>query len=210
MAVSFELGALRRALPAVLFCYFCVLPACGSGPVHGRADGAGDLGPGDSAVEHVAPDSADAAIDTLVAGPDAGADARDVASDAPDAPDAPDASDAGRDVRPDVVDASVEATPDVGNPCLVDCTHLPHVRPGAVSGCNAAGICVVPFGSCEAGFDHCSSNPNDGCEADRSTNATCGSCFTSCYPPSLTCVSQAGGHSCARISASPFPVNCQG
>ena len=207
MKVSFELGALRRALPGVLLCYFCVLPACGRGPVHGGAGGAGgagDAGPGDGAVGDVAPDPADAAIDALVAGPDAGVDARDIALDVPDAPDA------ARDVRPDVVDAPVEATPEVGPSCLVDCSHLPHVRPGAVFGCNAAGVCVVPFGSCEAGFDHCSSNPNDGCEADLSTNATCGSCFSYCYPPSLTCVSQNGGHTCARICASPFPVNCGG
>ena len=217
MAVRLKFGAVRRALPGVWLLFCCLLPACGSGPVRSGKDGAGTGGLGDGAVEQVAPDSANTATDTLVAGPDARVDAVDAAPDTRDAapdsvrdlgPDVMDATDL-RDV-PDVMDATVEATPDTGNPCLVDCSHLPHVRAGAVLGCNSAGVCVVPYGSCEPGFAHCSFNPNDGCEADLSSNATCGSCYSYCYAPSSTCVPQSGSYYCARVCTAPYPDSCNG
>jgi hypothetical protein len=127
----------------------------------------------------------------------------------PDA--ATEASDTGQDARvdtaPDVPDARVESAPDVPSGCPVDCNHLPHVRAGAYVTCGPGGHCVVPPDQCEVGFAHCSSNPDDGCEADLTTPASCGGCVT-CSPPYPSCVKQNCSYYCAPVCAAPTPDLC--
>src|SRR5262249_10830037 len=67
------------------------------------------------------------------------------------------------------------------------------------------GYCLVPYGACEDGFMHCSTNPNDGCEVDLSSPYTCGTCYTVCYPPYSTCTRQAGSYYCGIVCAEPTP-----
>jgi hypothetical protein len=60
--------------------------------------------------------------------------------------------------------------------CTVDCTHLPHVLPGAAVTCRN-NQCAFPSNACEPHFAHCGDNANAGCETDVSTSRICGSCF---------------------------------
>ncbi len=69
--------------------------------------------------------------------------------------------------------------------CGHDCTALPNVSGTGVT-CDD-GACVVPASACTAGYAHCSSNPNDGCEADLASAATCGSCSTQCTGSTPDC-----------------------
>lgn len=87
--------------------------------------------------------------------------------------------------------------------CGHDCTGLPHVS-GATT-CSA-GKCVVPATSCAAGFAHCSSNADDGCEADLSKQATCGSCSKSCSGATPVCSAGACSNGCGASA----PTLCSG
>jgi hypothetical protein len=116
----------------------------------------------------------------------------------------PDARDGAPDGAPDAVDGPGDARPDVITPgCPVDCTHLPHVRLGIVVSCNA-GVCALPAGACESGWGHCSSNPNDGCEADLSRPTTCGSCTNVCYAPYAACSAHSGSYNCGPVCTAPL------
>jgi hypothetical protein len=69
-----------------------------------------------------------------------------------------------------------------------------------VLNCNACGrACTNPHGStvctanacvptCDAGYANCDGNAQNGCEADLSTAATCGSCGVTCMAPNPNCV----------------------
>jgi hypothetical protein len=58
--------------------------------------------------------------------------------------------------------------------CNHDCTTLANVKPGATGIACSSGVCYVPPSACASGHAHCSAKPDDGCEADLSTPATCG------------------------------------
>jgi hypothetical protein len=162
------------------------------------AGGVADAGPRDGPADVGMPPT-DGPPDTSVGG----SDARDGAPDSP--------QDGPLDVPPDVGDGSVEARSDavVTPGCPVDCAHLPHVRLGIVTSCSAAGTCVIPPGSCETGWGHCSANPNDGCETDLSKPATCGSCTNACRAPYPSCAALPGGgfYMCGP-SCTPPLVTC--
>ncbi len=79
--------------------------------------------------------------------------------------------------------------------CGHDCTTL-HVT--TTPSCSA-GQCTFPALTCAAGWAHCSSNAGDGCEADLSQTAHCGSC-TACVG-SPFCSLSAGVYSCNKATA---------
>jgi len=109
--------------------------------------------------------------------------------------------------KEDTVDAPADMRGDATPGCPVDCSHLPHVRANTGVTC-AGGSCVVPAGSCEAGFAHCSTNPNDGCEADLAGPGSCGSCALVCAGSTPSCVVQGSFHGCGHACAAPTPDAC--
>jgi hypothetical protein len=68
--------------------------------------------------------------------------------------------------------------------CDVDCTTLANVAPDGAR-C-VAGVCDVSA-ACTPGHAHCSASALDGCEADISTAAACGSCGHACPPTAPVC-----------------------
>ena len=96
--------------------------------------------------------------------------------------------------------------------CGHDCTRLPHVSGAGVT-C-LSGRCVVPPSACAPGFAHCSANPDDGCEADLSQPAHCGTCATTCSGGSPVCSGSAGdggtGFACSSGCPSATPTLCGG
>jgi alpha-tubulin suppressor-like RCC1 family protein len=80
--------------------------------------------------------------------------------------------------------------------CGHDCTTL-HVT--TTPSCSAAGQCTFPALTCAAGWAHCSSNAGDGCEADLSQPAHCGSC-TACVGGPF-CSLSAGVYACNKATA---------
>ncbi len=52
------------------------------------------------------------------------------------------------------------------------------------AGCEG-GACTVA--SCDAGWDDCDGDADNGCEADLTRPQTCGSCDTNCRPPDRNC-----------------------
>ncbi len=108
---------------------------------------------------------------------------RDVAVEAP--------ADASLDATQQRADAS-DGSADSG---CIDCSHLPHVQPGAPVECRN-GQCYVPPGSCAAGFAHCTVRPEDGCETDLSQASHCGSCGNRCLSR-YVCVESGGRFACA-------------
>jgi hypothetical protein len=71
-----------------------------------------------------------------------------------------------------------DASDDPNDPCYV-CRHLPHVRPDMPVEC-LNGQCYVFPGGCSAGWAHCTTRGEDGCETDLSQTAHCGTCNTRC------------------------------
>jgi len=92
--------------------------------------------------------------------------------------------------------------------CGHDCTTLPNVITEAGVTCGG-GHCVVPDSACRPGFAHCSSSPDDGCEADLSQSSHCGSC-NAC--PTATPLCSAGGasgsYACTANCQAPTPDRC--
>lgn len=96
--------------------------------------------------------------------------------------------------------------------CATDCTMLPGVEASRVR-C-LAGHCEL-MGACLPGRAHCSTNSADGCEADITTAARCGSCTTSCDEPTPMCTMTAGdagtpGYACASGCSAMTPTRCDG
>jgi hypothetical protein len=97
--------------------------------------------------------------------------------------------------------------PDVGGGCPVDCTKLPHVRAGGFFTCTN-GVCGFnSYTSCDAGFFHCSSAPNVGCETDLSMSPNCGSCGVTCYAGS-SCQTVNGYNYCLQDCQAPMLDRC--
>lgn len=97
-----------------------------------------------------------------------------------------------------------------GVPCgFYDCSRLPHVRPGAPVEC-VNGVCVIPSGSCEDNYAHCSTNTNVGCEADLRSSNTCGNCTTRCFGTTPVCSDSGMGYTCATGCTEASPDRCGG
>jgi hypothetical protein len=90
--------------------------------------------------------------------------------------------------------------------CGHDCTVLANVATAAGVTC-VSGRCSVPASACRAGFAHCSSNPDDGCEADLSQPAHCGGC-NACPSGMPLCASSSGSYSCTVSCQAPTPDQC--
>src|SRR5262249_31674324 len=67
--------------------------------------------------------------------------------------------------------------------CGHDCSALPNVRAGAPAIQCVSGVCSIPPGACAAGFAHCSSRADDGCETDTTRPDNCGQCNKKCTAP---------------------------
>ncbi len=91
--------------------------------------------------------------------------------------------------------------------CGHDCAGLPHVS-GPVT-CSASGQCSFPLSSCAAGWTHCSSNPDQGCETNLTTAANCGACANACPIAMPVCADAGSGYACIACSA-PTPTPCFG
>src|SRR5262249_36379433 len=63
--------------------------------------------------------------------------------------------------------------------CGHDCTRLPNVASSGNVACSA-GKCVIPSNACAQGFDHCTTNADDGCETDITKPEHCRACATKC------------------------------
>jgi hypothetical protein len=84
--------------------------------------------------------------------------------------------------------------------CGVSCV-LPH----ATASCGA-GVCAV--GSCDLGWGDCDGNPQNGCEADLTSNGSCGACGVACSLPGAS-VSCASG-SCKLTACNAGALDCDG
>jgi len=101
-----------------------------------------------------------------------------------------------------IPDASVTDASDATTGCTLDhCRGLAHVRPGAPVECRS-GQCYIPPSSCDVGFGHCTSNPEDGCETNFSRAETCGSCTMRCTDQ-MSCVARGLGFTCLPPTCSP-------
>jgi hypothetical protein len=151
-------------------------------------------------------------------GPEAGADATEVAADVPTPPDGP--PEAAVDARPDgpLVCAAPEADCDrqEANGCEVNTGADPMNCGGcgrrclgihvARNGCEGGSCSIV---SCEPSFGDCDRNVENGCETNiRETVAHCGACGARCEAPNraVTCV---GGVCVPGACVAPF-VDCDG
>jgi hypothetical protein len=95
-------------------------------------------------------------------------------------------------------------------PCgFYDCARLPHVRAGAPVEC-VNGVCVIPPGSCEENYAHCSTNTNVGCEADLRSSFTCASCTTRCSGSTPICSDDGTGYRCGTGCTEQSPDRCGG
>jgi hypothetical protein len=90
--------------------------------------------------------------------------------------------------------------------CGHDCTQLPHTTGAGVTCSN--GACVVPPSACQAGWAHCSTNADDGCETDLTQAAHCGSCTTVCSGSTPLCTSSGSGFACVANCGGATPDNC--
>ena len=100
---------------------------------------------------------------------------------------------------PDVCGGScVDLKSDVKNcgVCGHDCGGLPNVVRGASGIVCQGGACMVPPAACVSGFAHCSPRPDEGCEANLSSSATCGACGTICSGAKPVCVTTGDVSAC--------------
>jgi hypothetical protein len=92
--------------------------------------------------------------------------------------------------------------------CGHDCTSLANLS-GPAS-CDPTGQCVFAATACTAGWTHCTSNPDDGCETDITQASHCGSCINTCPAPAPLCVNSGGGYACTSTCPSTTPTTCSG
>lgn len=94
-----------------------------------------------------------------------------------------------------------------GSDCYnrVDCTTLAHV---ATATCENPGVCEIV---CQAGWDNCDDNPENGCETDLTTTGNCGSCGNVCpdYPHAAeTCPASGSTWTCGLGACDTGYANC--
>ena len=124
----------------------------------------------------------------------------------PDGGDSPDLTVGGSE--PDLASAcgDTQSNPQNCGTCGHDCTMLPHVTGQGVT-C-ADGECVVPPSACAMGFAHCSSNVDDGCEADLSKATHCGSCTNACPTVTPLCAGSGTTFMCLAMCMAPTADIC--
>lgn len=103
--------------------------------------------------------------------------------------------------------AMVASDPRNCGACGHDCTKLPHVQAALVH-CTS-GVCDLS-NACRPGWDHCTANPNDGCETDLSSPSHCGGCAIQCTASDPLCIPWGPGHTCAASCPGGTPTNCSG
>jgi hypothetical protein len=96
--------------------------------------------------------------------------------------------------------------------CGNDCAMLPHVASATGVTCSS-GICSIPATSCEMGYAHCTSNPQDGCETSLSSSQSCGTCTTVCSGNTSLCqlsgsVDAGGTYGCVSSCSGSTPDLC--
>lgn len=92
--------------------------------------------------------------------------------------------------------------------CGHDCTALPNVAAGATGITCKSGVCSVPPSACAAGFAHCSTRADDGCETSVKTSDNCGSCGKTCSAPTALCSGSGSTYTCSSSCVSPAPNLC--
>jgi hypothetical protein len=192
--------------PRVRFAALALLlaaPACGERPLGDDGgshpsmgmEAGRDVGPGDAVAAPDAPLDVPAAVDAPA----------DTASDGarPDA-----ATDAPPDASPDGTCGAPTDPRNCGT-CGHDCTALLHVRADKV-GCQG-GACVIPADGCLPGWDHCSSDPERGCDSDVTQRYQCGGCNTICPTAAPLCTAPtAGPPACVASCAGTGLTDCGG
>src|SRR5690606_26079382 len=88
------------------------------------------------------------------------------------------------------------ASADTCGGCGTVCADPAH----ASASCGASGCTFT----CELGWEDCNGDPADGCEADLTAPATCGSCTTACSGATPLCESG----SCVTGCTEPTPTLC--
>jgi hypothetical protein len=165
--------------------------ATGGGP-GGQDTGASEVGSGIPDGSSIDGLTSDAAGDAPVTGPD-------VPASAPDGQNGDMSS-----TKPDGPCGTPSDAHNCGT-CGHDCTKLKNVLADAVS-C-VSGTCVVPPAACASGYAHCSSSPDDGCEAQLSMADNCGRCGMKCGAGEL-CASSAGSYQCVSSCGGSTPTKC--
>jgi hypothetical protein len=108
---------------------------------------------------------------------------------------------------PDMTCGNLQTDPLNCGACGHDCTMLPNVATATGVKCSS-GICNVPASACQQGFAHCSSDPNDGCEANLSQSMHCGSC-NACPSGTPLCAGTAStGYMCTISCSGSTPDQC--
>lgn len=90
----------------------------------------------------------------------------------------PDAGAAGDESGP-CGGADLSSDPKNCGTCEHDCTASPNLATDVGIECKA-GKCVIPDSACVSGKKHCSTDPEEVCEADVTTSAQCGACGVKC------------------------------
>ncbi len=97
--------------------------------------------------------------------------------------------------------------------CGNDCAMLPHVGTATGITCSS-GMCSIPASSCQMGYAHCTSNPQDGCETSLASAQSCGTCSTVCSGNTALCQLNTGTmtygcvSSCSGITPSLCGTTC--
>jgi hypothetical protein len=92
--------------------------------------------------------------------------------------------------------------------CNHDCTALQNVKAGATGIECRSGVCYVPPSACASGYAHCSTQPDDGCEAAVNTSSHCGSCSLTCGGSTPICSLQTQPASCLPSCGGSTPNLC--
>lgn len=92
--------------------------------------------------------------------------------------------------------------------CGHDCAGLPNVAAGATGITCKSGVCNVPPSACAAGYGHCSTRADDGCETNLETTDDCGSCGKTCSAPTALCSGSGSTYACSSSCVSPAPNLC--
>ncbi|HTB73416.1 MAG TPA: hypothetical protein VK762_09245 [Polyangiaceae bacterium] len=91
--------------------------------------------------------------------------------------------------------------------CGHDCTNLKNVS-GTVT-C-VSGVCTFDPSACSAGFGHCTTNPDNGCETSIGTASDCGACSNACGTAAPICSSSGSSYACVTGCSAAAPTKCGG
>ncbi len=155
--------------------------------------------PSDGSADTSPTDASDVGPDISV---DATADVADVSTDILDGGDSGDSRDGGDSGCGDILN-----DPQNCGRCKHDCRIVPNVIRDKVK-C-VQGKCEIAPDACQAGYAHCTSSIDDGCETDISTSANCGACSNPCPQEVPLCGrTDTGGYTCTAACTAPSPDKC--